>query len=61
MNEDERQAAEARQRAARERMQHEAGRASQSIGRMLLMQGMLDPQERDLLETAQSVVERFAR
>lgn len=54
-------AAQARQRAARERMRHEAERASQSIGRILLMQGMLDPQERDLLETAQAVVDGFAR
>lgn len=52
---------QARIRAAQQRLREEAAEASKHIGRMLLMQGMLDPQERDLLETAQAVVDGFAR
>jgi len=52
---------DARYRAARLRMAAEAANASAAIGRMLNMSGMLDPQERDTLETVQSVLGRFER
>lgn len=45
--------------ARRQQMRAEATKASRAIGVILSLPGMLDPQERDLLETAQSVVQRF--
>ena len=54
-------AAQARQREVASVLKDNATRASRSIGVMLAIPGALDPQDRDLLETAQAVVERFAR
>lgn len=50
---------QARIRQRQLQLQAEAHEAAKHIGRMLNMPGMLDPQERDLLETAQAVVARF--
>jgi len=48
-------------RLRQQQLQAEAHEAVKHIGRILNMPGMLDPQERDLLETAQAVVEGFER
>lgn len=47
--------------ARRQQMRAEAAKARRAIGVILALPGMLDPQERDLLETAQAVVEGFER
>lgn len=49
------------ERGRTQRIRSNAELAAKAIGRILDTPGALDPQERDLLETAQSVVARFAR